>query len=67
MMTGNDIGKLIADACEVTQGYSGVRHGGNLGMAIIAAAIADHASAVRELAKALEKRKSDGPLVGDDV
>lgn len=53
MMTGQEIGRLIKSVCDETNNYAVIRHEGNLGMALIAAAIADHADAMRGLASAL--------------
>lgn len=53
-MNGNDIGKMIADAVKNVPDSCNVMRGGNLGMAFIAVAISEHASAIRDLSNTLK-------------
>lgn len=58
-MNGKLIGEQLAAAVGPVEGVANIRGGGNLGMAFIAAAIEDHASAVRCVADGLGRVVSE--------
>jgi hypothetical protein len=65
MLNGSTIGKLITDICDITTGYSNIRGDGNLGMAIIGAAISEHADAMNRIASALERQNQISQYVAN--
>jgi hypothetical protein len=52
-MNGKQVGENIVQAVGIVKDLNNVRAGGNLGMVFIAAAIEEHALAVRQLAEAI--------------
>lgn len=62
MKTTTQIAMEMQDLCKQMDDYSNFRAGGNLGMAFIAAAITDHAAAVRELAIAIGRRNEKNEI-----
>jgi hypothetical protein len=55
MKTINQVALEMQELCKLMDGYQSIRTPGNLGMALIASAINDHADAVRVLARAVER------------